>query len=200
MQRNDNGFSGHKQQRVTRLPRIWLKQQLVEIPLTQGKWAIIDACDAEKVLQHKWYAHKDYHTYYALTNIRKEDGTPTILRLHRLILKPHPQTMVDHINGNGLDNRRCNLRLATNRQNLQNSRIPLTNTSGFKGVYWEKQKCRWRVQIYVDGKNKNLGSFKTKKEAAATYDRAAIKFFGQFAKPNGQHVPRANLVQAELAI
>ena len=162
----------------------FLEEQIVEIPLSQGKVAIIDVENAPEVLRFKWCAHKKRHLWYAVTSVRKEDGTRTVLSLHRLILKPSSNVLVDHRDGDGLNNRKSNLRLATNAQNQHNSRRSLHNTSGFKGVDFNKRRCQWRALICFNNKRKHLGRFQTKEEAAAAYDTAARKFFGEYARPN----------------
>jgi hypothetical protein len=92
---------------------------------------------------------------------------------------------VDHIDGDGLNNRRSILRLATRTQIRRNSKRPSNNTSGWKGVLWDKAKRKWRARICVNNIKKSLGRFHTKEEAAYAYDRTAIRLFGQFARVNG---------------
>jgi hypothetical protein len=116
------------------------------------------------------------------------DAKKTIL-MHRVILKASERTEVDHINGNKLDNRRENLRVATKSQNLGNQKIRSTNTSGFKGVNWKQwRKIRssgaWTARISVGSKRIHLGYFSTAEEAARAYDSAAQQYFGEFAKLN----------------
>lgn len=91
---------------------------------------------------------------------------------------------IDHINGEAADNRLCNLRIATRSQNNGNTRLPSHNTSGYKGVSFYKQTNRWQAYIKKDGQRYHLGFFATAEEAAAAYDRAAVEFFGEFAKTN----------------
>ena len=164
--------------------------KIVKILLTQGKVAIIDAEDAPRVLRHRWYAHKERGRWYVATSIRS-GGVATVLKLHRLILNPPAETDIDHIDCDGLNNRRSNLRLATRSQNNQNARLRANTTSGFKGVSWNKRKHKWDVRIRLNGCQKFLGYFQTKEEAAAAYDRAAIELFGEFARPNGHALNRA---------
>ena len=107
-----------------RPPRILHEQGIVEIPLTRGKIAIIDICDAERVLQHNWHTFKNQDgNYYACAKLKKA-GIQATLYLHRFILGPPPHLEVDHKNGDGLDNRRSNLRLAARTQNCRNSKTP----------------------------------------------------------------------------
>jgi hypothetical protein len=172
---------------------------VVEVPLTQGKVAIIDAEDAPRVLSLKWYAMKcGDNRYYARTAIRtgsRKRNKYVAILLHRLILSAPPGVDVDHKDGNGLNCRRENLRLANRYQNAQKSKIHSDNTSGFKGVhnggfFWSQtfpmKMCPWwRASITVNGRVIPLGCFKTKEAAAVAYDRAAIHYFGEFARING---------------
>ena len=105
--------------------------------------------------------------------------------MHRDILKPPDHLCVDHINHNGIDNRRANLRLATHRQNSYN-RIHFTKnpSSKYKGVSFRKRTKKWDAKIRYDGKNKHIGSFKDEIEAAKAYDEAAKKYQGEFAALN----------------
>ena len=91
---------------------------------------------------------------------------------------------VDHVNGDGLDNRRANLRPASTAQNARNRSRPSTNRSGFKGVSWVRDRGHWRAGIKVDGRSLNLGSFADPVEAAKAYDEAARRLHGKFARPN----------------
>ena len=108
------------------------------------------------------------------------------LYLHRIIMDATKRTeIVDHINGNIYDNRRENLRIGNKSDNGSNLRhLPIHNTSGFKGVHYDKVNHKWRARIQVNGKHIHLGRFKDKIEAAKAYDEAAIKYFGEFACTN----------------
>jgi len=102
--------------------------------------------------------------------------------MHRLILNAPPDLKVDHINGNGLDNRKENLRLATTPQNVRNARLSLRNSSGFKGVKRKRQK--WQASIVFNGKTIRLGVFDAREDAARAYDIAALLLHGEFARVN----------------
>lgn len=153
-----------------------------EIPLTQGKVAIVDDEDVERVLASgKWGASRRADTWYAC----RDGPRPRRLKvyMHRVVLGLGPDDPdVDHVDGDGLNNRRSNLRLATASQNLGNQRAR-AHSSRFKGVYRNKQG-RWQTQISVEGVKRHLGTFDTEEEAGSVYDAAARSLFGEFARPS----------------
>lgn len=156
----------------------------MKIPLTKGKYAIIDPDDYELVSQYKWHAWYSSGNWYARTNywIKKDGKLKCVsLLMHRLILNPPPDLTVDHINGDGLDNRRSNLRCATHAENVRN-RHKAWGASKYKGV--RKDRKKWRASIRKDKKDYFLGNFYNQISAALTYDKAAIEMFGDFARPN----------------
>jgi hypothetical protein len=149
-----------------------------KIELANGRgYALVDEEDYELVSQYKWCLLPGHRTDYAQHSIRK--GKTQLM--HRLITG-YKQT--DHINGDGLDNRRCNLRPATHHQNGANQRIRIDNISGFKGVYFRKGRGYWVAQIGVDGKTIHLGHFDNRVNAARAYDTAALEHFGEYARLN----------------
>lgn len=159
------------------------------IPLTQGKVALVDESDYRLVSQFKWYAHFHGPTgnWYAdahdAESWKKDPETRRHIRMHRVILgRLADGKFVDHKNGNGLDNRRANIRIADRSQNGLNRKMHRNNTSGYRGV--TLSKGRWRARIQNSVIKISLGSFDTKKEAAKAYDAAAKKYFGQFARLN----------------
>lgn len=155
------------------------------IQLTQGKCALVDEEDFESLNAWKWYANRsDGKTFYAMRNSKDALGKPKLVLMHRIIIGAMPHQQVDHINHDGLDNRRSNLRLCTSGENSRNRRINRDNTSGFKGVIWEKNRQKFRAAIRANGKRYYLGYFECPEEAARTYDAAALLLHGQFACPN----------------
>ncbi len=157
-----------------------------EIPLTQGKVALVDDADYEWLSQWRWHYSPDGCTGYARrTKSRQERDKPTIPRMHRIILSAPSDMEVDHINGDGLDNRRCNLRLCTKTENRRNKRKQKGNySSSHKGVRWSPERHKWKAQIQVDHKQHVLGCFNTELKAAEAYNEAALRFFGEFARLN----------------
>ena len=159
--------------------------QPVLIPLRSKKYpglfAIVDAEDAESVSQFQWRVTKDHNTFYAYRYIpfSKRDRITNAQAMHRFILNAEKGTMIDHANRNGLDNRKENLRFATNRLNQGNGRLR-ANRSGYRGVK-QRSAHRWEALIRIDGVLTRLGSFSCPIEAAKAYDRAAREVFGEFA-------------------
>lgn len=154
------------------------------ISLTRGKEAIVNNGDFVALSKHRWYAlASGTGPIYAA---RKSCGK--VLLMHRVLLGlQNPKRKVDHRNGNSIDNRRRNLRIATDQQNQRGFLTPRKNkTSQFRGVCWRQYSSGgcWRAKICVNQKNVNLGHFSSQQDAAAAYDRAARKYFGKFASPN----------------
>lgn len=149
-----------------------------EIPLTKGYVAIVDDEDYERVVSAgKWIAQVDRRRMVAYG--RRDFGAEAVM-LHAF-LTGWPLT--DHINGDGLDNRRSNLRPATHAQNMRNRRKNWNNTSGFKGVSLTENGT-WRARITIDNRRVSLGCFADRIEAARAYDRAAQDLHGEFARLN----------------
>lgn len=166
-------------------------QSIRYVPLTQGYVAIVDAEDYERVSQFKWVAavirRKDgtIRNVYAQRNIPWSDRKGATQRMHRFISGlSDSKIQGDHKNHNGLDNRRDNLRSCDNTRNCHNTRLRPSSTSGAKGVSWDDEAMRWRARITVNGKVKHLGRFGFKEQAAAAYNEAAKKYFGEFAHLN----------------
>jgi len=153
-----------------------------EIELSQGLVALVDASDYALVRDRRWYAARRKQTFYA---VRHSSGPgPKLLYMHRVILPTAGS--VDHINGNGLDNRRANLRPANGAQNAQNSRKRRAGTSSsrYKGVSLKKSTGRWAANIGHGYRQVFLGYFDREEDAAQAYDEAARDLFGEFARLN----------------
>ena len=155
------------------------------IRLTQGKFAIVDPDDYPRLSKHKWRIcrTKGKNVLYAERSIRLPNGKYSRLLMHRQIIHVPEGYVIDHINGNGLDNRKANLRPATVAQNAWNSK-KRNPRSGYKGVCFDKDKGLWRAAIVCNRKRIHLGYFKDKTTAAKAYDKAAKKYHGQFASLN----------------
>lgn len=156
------------------------------IKLTRGQYALVDECDAAYMGQWNWRA-APVHTkagWYGLRGVW--DGTRMVtLMMHRVLaarfLPLTSDLQVDHENGNGLDNRRANIRLATPLQNVCNQGKQSNNQSGFKGVRWDTRGQCWRASIGYQGRKHHLGMFDTPEEAHAAYVAAAERLHGDFA-------------------
>jgi hypothetical protein len=159
-----------------------------KIPLTQGKFAIVDPEDFDCLARYKWYAAKYNHTFYAVrSSWLKFEKKKIKIKMHRVIMNAPADLIVDHINHNGLDNRKANLRLATPAQNARNS-LRRRNRSGYKGVYYAKKRGKYRAVIWHNNKRIHLGYFNSKITAALEYDRAAKKYHKEFANFNFPHL------------
>ena len=150
------------------------------LELTFGKFAIIDAADYDRVKDFKWCTVQKDSTFYAKT--LRTNGSH--LSLHRLITNAPKHLVVDHINHNGLDNRKTNLRLCTPAQNQQNARPRTGGTSRHKGVHWDKRRKKYIVQVGHRSKRYNLGGFENEDDAGRAYDKKAKELFGEFAYLN----------------
>lgn len=154
------------------------------IPIAKGQEIIVDNEDYGELNKFAWCAQKSRHTIYARRRLPVASGKGNIVYMHRVIVGAKQGEQVDHINGDGLDNRRENLRLCTHTENVRNARVRKDNTSGYKGVCWHKRDKKWRAAIRINGKPMWLGYYISKEEAARAYDEAAIKHFGEFAYLN----------------
>lgn len=154
------------------------------IPLTRGLETIIDAADAPLVDGRNWWALNSPCGYCAVTGVTLASGKRDVALLHRVLLEAPDELHVDHINGDRLDNRRGNLRLATNQQNCWNQGLGTRNTSGFKGVSWHTRDHVFQANIRINGRQKTIGVFDDAITAAKAYDRFAKEHYGEFARLN----------------
>jgi hypothetical protein len=159
---------------------------VVQIPLPGGCVALVDDVDSERVSGPKWtLSQTKGKSYVVHREQRWEDGRTVFVRvtyLHRFLLGAPEGIEVDHLNGDGLDNRRTNLRLVTHRQNQQNRRGANRNSgSGIRNVYWHERKGKWRVSVMVDGRSRHFGYFDELDEAAAAAEDARRRCFDDAA-------------------
>ena len=155
-----------------------------EIKLSQGKIAMVDDEDFENLNNYKWFAYKDFETFYARRSYT-ENGIKHTIDMHRQILKlSDSKIQVDHADCNGLNNQRFNIRECTNSQNRMNVRSAQNTSSKYKGVCWHVRAKKWNVGIGVNKKRIHLGYFDNEEMAAIAYDNAALKYFGEFSRLN----------------
>ncbi|MBN1788503.1 MAG: HNH endonuclease [Sedimentisphaerales bacterium] len=162
---------------LLRYRKIWYGYEFRRIKLTKGKYAIVDAGDYAQLNKTRWYAVKAGRTFYAVRSIYRAGGNGrkkrTTVKMHRQIMGPGGKLVVDHINHNGLDNRRVNLRCVTQKENNQNRREPeRSGRSKYRGVQWCGYHKKWRVRICTNSIKIHIGYYDCEKEAARAYAEA----------------------------
>lgn len=165
-----------------RPPVQFRKDGTVRIPLTKGYWATVDASDYHLVAGKPWHALVcgGGKRIYA-----SRSTNPGHLLMHRLILGlTDLGTFADHVDGNGLNNCRRNLRACNENENARNVPKRRDGSSRFKGVSWRQDGRKWAAGIRVGGKRIHLGIFRLERQAARAYDAAALRLHGQFARLN----------------
>lgn len=155
-----------------------------EIILVNHGVTMVDDADYEMLSQWRWHQYTASKTYVCRSKSRKEPPGPHTIPMHRVIMNAPKGMDVDHIDGNGLNNQRANLRIATRGENLRNTRKRDNCTSQFKGVYWHARARKWLAQIKPPTGHVYLGLFVHEVEAAMAYDAKARELFGEFAKCN----------------
>ena len=151
------------------------------VELTQKFFTIVDDEDYLYLKNYKWDVCRSKYSYYARTRIKDKNNKRNTILMHRMIMKAPKYMQVDHISGNGLNNLKNNLRLCTQTQNNGNTRLSRHNTSGIKGVHWNKKRQIWIAVLHKNNKPHYLGSFNDKFEAKKVYEKAAKEYFGEFA-------------------
>ena len=147
-----------------------------KIPLTKNQFALVDPADYKKLKKYRWSAIEKPNTFYAVRYHRKKE-----ISMHRHLTNAPPHLVVDHIDHNGLNNCRSNLRLCSFAQNMRNVTSNSGSTSAYKGVHWNKRMKRWAAAIQFEKKQYHLGYFTDQIAAAKAYDKKAAELFGQFA-------------------
>ncbi len=161
-----------------------------EIKLSQGQVSIVDDCDIDLASRYRWRVQNTASGPYARAWSPMVNKKRRLLLLHREIAArlfgadQSKNMKIDHVNGDGLDNRRCNLRLCTASQNAMNKRRGRVHSSRFKGVSYRAKTGRWRAGICINGSTKDIGTFASEVKAAQAYNSAAMIHYGEFARLN----------------
>ena len=157
---------------------------VMTIPLTQGKVAIVDAADYEWLSQWKWCASRRGDTFRVQRAEYLGYRSQRSIFMHRAIMRPDAGSVVDHINHDPLDNRRANLRVCSQSENVRNRTSANRSSSKFLGVGWYARNSKWHARIQVNGLGLHIGYYDDETEAARSYDAAARLHFGDFANLN----------------
>lgn len=153
------------------------------IPLTQDKFALCDDEDYDALTRYSWFAVECSGHWYAARKARV-DGRQVVVYMHRHIMGASALPVIDHIDRNGLNNTRTNLRFATRAQNMANTARRKRSSTGYRGVVWCARLGQYRAQIGVNDRKLMLGTHRSARAAAHAYDEAAKELFGDFAVLN----------------
>lgn len=185
------GWNGNKPTKIPNYPyyvpseRVEYKEEydLVYLLLSDGSVAVCDGCFYDKVKKHKWSISHGYAYFTDNTSTPRKT-----IKLHNFILEHYPSDIViDHINGDKLDNRLINLRFVSNKENIRNSSGKNNSTSFYKGVSWDSSRNKWIASIQYNGKTHHIGRFDNEEECAKAYDKECIKIYGKYAKLNFEY-------------
>ncbi|HEY5504896.1 MAG TPA: AP2 domain-containing protein [Sedimentisphaerales bacterium] len=155
-----------------------------KIDLGEGQFTIVEPRDYYSIRHLKWFVHGNGSNLYAARSALTSDLRSRIIFLHRQLMLPPAGLVVDHRNCDSLDNRRANLRVVTQAVNMRNRRKRKNTSSRFIGVWFDKKRNKWTVQIRYNGQKLWLGRFDDETAAARAYDAAAKKYFGEIARLN----------------
>lgn len=154
----------------------------MKIPISSGRHALIDEDDYELLSKYRWCTSHGYASTSVYLGGGRKNKKSVVYRMHRLVMDAQPGQIVDHINGNRLDNRKQNLRFCTHAENMRNSKPHKNSTQPYKGV--KKHRNKWLARIMHNRKEVSLGMYETPEQAAEAYDSAAKKYHGEFALTN----------------
>lgn len=177
-----NIFSKKKEQKSQVVVNVF--ENYAEVLTTKDQWAKISIEDAAVISCYKWHADYNNHTnsFYAKSEIRDENGIRHHVSMHRLIMNAKKGEIVDHINGNTMDDSRINLRIVTRCQNAQNHKMSSLNTSGTTGVTYRKENGKWRAYYSLNGKKHYLGDYLSKEEAIEAREKVIENAYGDFRR------------------
>ncbi len=154
-----------------------------KIKLTKNKFSLVDDSDFDMLNKLKWHSYYDGYNWYALHTKRLPGNKFKSFQMHRLLLNPSSsKVIIDHKDGDGLNNQRSNLRLCTHSENMKNRRSMKISISGLKGVSWNKKSNKWEARIMSNRKNFYLGGFDSKIKAYDAYCKGCFKYHGKFAR------------------
>ena len=149
------------------------------IPLTQGKVAIVDKEDYPALIRYKWHAVKSSQTFYVRSRVNNRS-----MLMHRFIMNPPEEMFVDHIDHNGLNNRKSNLRICTKEQNARNRQPNKRKKGKYKGVHFDKARKKFKAYIKCQDRSLSIGYYKEEINAAKAYDKKAKQLFKEYAYLN----------------
>lgn len=153
--------------------------------LTKGQFTLVDDEDFEYLSQWKWKATKIKNSYYATRSVHKKEGKFSTMFIHRIVLNVTDRNiLIDHRDGNPLNNQKNNLRPANKSENAANQKARSGCTSKYLGVSWHKPLNKWKVNLQKDKVNRHIGYFASEQDAALAYNNAAKIFHGEFANLN----------------